>query len=108
MRLFTYEHWSNKSIPEYRERQRFRPSTLTVKQGSTSAPKLLTEADLVHLMDKHGIGTDATIAEHIKKVMDRQYVVTQKQGNTNYLLPSTLGMGLVEGYEGLDSSHQLC
>ena len=108
LKLFTYEHWSNKSIPEYRERQRFRPSTLTVKQGSTSAPKLLTEADLVHLMDKHGIGTDATIAEHIKKVMDRQYVVIQKQGNTNYLLPSTLGMGLVEGYEGLDTSQQLC
>jgi DNA topoisomerase-3 len=37
-------------------------------QGETSAPKHLTEADLISLMDKNGIGTDATIHEHIKHV----------------------------------------
>lgn len=29
--------------------------------GQTSAPNLLTEADLISLMDKHGIGTIALI-----------------------------------------------
>lgn len=106
--IFPYEKWTSKFVPEYQERQRFRPSSISVKSGSTSPPNLLTEADLVHLMDKHGIGTDATIAEHIKKVIDRQYVVITKQGKTKYLVPSTLGMGLVEGYERLETSLQLC
>lgn len=108
LKLFTFEKWTSKAVPAYEEGQRFVPSVLDVKEGQTTSPSLLTEADLVHLMDKHGIGTDATIAEHIKKVIDRQYVVTEKQGSTNYLLPSTLGMGLVEGYERLDTSQQLC
>lgn len=40
-------------------------------EGSTSAPSLLTEADLIALMDKHGIGTDATHAEHINTIKVR-------------------------------------
>lgn len=39
--------------------------------GKTSAPNLLTEAELIAMMDKHGIGTDATHAEHINTVMER-------------------------------------
>jgi DNA topoisomerase-3 len=36
--------------------------------GSTQAPAPLTEADLITKMDTQGIGTDATIHEHIKTV----------------------------------------
>lgn len=108
LKVFTYEKWDNKWIPAFREQQRFQPDKMEMKKGSTSAPSLLTEADLVNLMDKNGIGTDATIAEHIKKIIDRQYVVTQKQGKVNYLVPSTLGMGLVEGYESMEASQHLC
>ena len=34
-------------------------------------PPRITEADLIAVMDKEGIGTDATIAEHIKTIQDR-------------------------------------
>lgn len=108
LRIFTYDKWSEKEIPLMEQGQSFQPSAIDLKRGATTTPSLLTEADLVNLMDKNGIGTDATIAEHIKKVIDRQYVVCQKQGKTNYLLPSTLGMGLVEGYESMDISQHLC
>ena len=108
LEVFVYEKWSDKWMPQYTAQQRFRPSSCEVKQGSTTRPNLLTEADLVNLMDKNGIGTDATIAEHIKKVIDRQYVMTQKQGKTTYLLPSTLGMGLVEGYDQMKFDKSLC
>jgi DNA topoisomerase-3 len=47
------------------------------------------------------IGTDATIATHIQTVIDREYVVEHFEGATKYLLPSTLGLGLVEGYDRL-------
>lgn len=45
-------------------------------------------------MDKHGIGTDATHAEHIDKIQMREYVGLH---DNTYFVPGTLGMGLVEG-----------
>lgn len=51
-------------------------------------------------------GTDATIAQHIQNIVDREYVIERMQGSTKYLVPSTLGIALVEGYDkiGLDKS----
>lgn len=52
------------------------------------------------------IGTDATIAQHIQTIVDRGYVLERMEGSTKYLVPSTLGIGLVEGYNeiGFDRS----
>ncbi|KAJ1719490.1 DNA topoisomerase 3-alpha [Coemansia biformis] len=49
-------------------------------------------------MEKNGIGTDATHADHIKKIIEREYVFKSREG---YLTPSTLGIGLVEGYDDI-------
>ncbi|KAF7661127.1 hypothetical protein LDENG_00268140 [Lucifuga dentata] len=66
--------------------------------GQTSPPQLLTEADLISLMEKHGIGTDATHADHIETIKSRMYVgLTSDQR----FLPGELGMGLVEGYNSM-------
>lgn len=48
-------------------------------------------------------GTDATIADHIKKILDREYAYKNSQLR---FVPSTLGVGLVEAYDeiGLDVS----
>ena len=43
-----------------------------MEEGLTQAPPLLSESDLIGLMDKQGIGTDATIAEHIQKIQQRK------------------------------------
>lgn len=74
------------------------PTVCEMRDGQTTRPNLLTEADLVSLMDKNGIGTDATIAQHISTIIDRSYAMRQRQGGRDYLVPSTLGIGLVEGY----------
>lgn len=52
------------------------------------------------------VGTDATIAQHIETIVTRNYVIEYFEGNTKYLLPSTLGIGLIEGYSqiGLERS----
>lgn len=42
-----------------------------MKDGTTTAPTMLTEAELIAMMDKHGIGTDATHAEHINTIKER-------------------------------------
>lgn len=62
-------------------------------ESKTAPPKLLTEADLIALMEKHGIGTDATHAEHIDTIKSREYVGL----HDIYFVPGNLGMGLVEG-----------
>ena len=37
-------------------------------KGETSPPTPMTEAELISLMEKHGIGTDATIHSHIQTI----------------------------------------
>jgi DNA topoisomerase-3 len=68
----------------------------------------LVSANLIeeYLEQLTGIGTDATIAEHIAKIIERQYVSEKQQERIKYLLPSLLGVGLVEGFNqiGLDRS----
>uniref|UniRef100_A0A670JML9 DNA topoisomerase n=1 Tax=Podarcis muralis TaxID=64176 RepID=A0A670JML9_PODMU len=96
--VYPYEKWSDKVIPVYERGSRFQPTTVEMTDGETSPPQLLTEADLISLMEKHGIGTDATHAEHIETIKSRMYVgLTPEQR----FLPGELGMGLVEGYDAM-------
>jgi DNA topoisomerase len=41
------------------------------EQSATAPPPRLTEAALIAAMEAHGIGTDATVAEHIQKQLER-------------------------------------
>jgi DNA topoisomerase-3 len=52
------------------------------------------------------LGTDATIAEHISKIIERDYVEARQNGAVKYLVPSDLGIGLIDGYNriGFDRS----
>ncbi|XP_038165343.1 DNA topoisomerase 3-alpha [Cyprinodon tularosa] len=96
--VYPYERWSTKLIPVYEQGSQFQPSAIEMVDGQTSPPQLLTEADLISLMEKHGIGTDATHADHIETIKSRMYVgLTADQR----FLPGELGMGLVEGYNSM-------
>ncbi|XP_029294340.1 DNA topoisomerase 3-alpha isoform X1 [Cottoperca gobio] len=96
--VYPFERWSTKVIPVYEQGSQFQPSAIEMMDGQTSPPQLLTEADLISLMEKHGIGTDATHADHIETIKSRMYVgLTADQR----FLPGELGMGLVEGYNSM-------
>lgn len=94
--VYIYEKWNNKHIHPYQQGQVFRPTSIDMVEEKTSPPSLLTEAELIALMDKHGIGTDATHAEHIDTIKSRQYVGLT---DTQHFMPGKLGIGLVTGYD---------
>lgn len=99
LEVYIYEKWNAKEIHAYEAGQTFVPTVLEMRDGRTSAPDLLTEAELIAMMDKHGIGTDATHAEHINTIVEREYI---GKINGGFLVPGKLGMGLVEGYEAVE------
>lgn len=65
-------------------------------EKQTSPPDYLTEAELISLMEKHGIGTDASISVHINNICERNYVNVT---GGRRLKPTTLGIVLVHGYQ---------
>ncbi|KAF3440617.1 hypothetical protein FNV43_RR18901 [Rhamnella rubrinervis] len=96
--VYRFESWGGSVIPTYVLGQQFVPTTLTLDSGVTRPPPLLSEADLLTCMDKEGIGTDATMHDHIKKLLDRFYAT--KDVNTRFS-PTNLGEALVMGYDDM-------
>ncbi|XP_007048480.2 PREDICTED: DNA topoisomerase 3-alpha isoform X2 [Theobroma cacao] len=96
--VYRYESWGGSMIPTYTLGQQFIPASLTLDTGVTRPPPLLSEADLLSCMDKAGIGTDATMHDHIKKLLDRFYAT--KDSNTRFS-PTKLGEALVMGYDDM-------
>lgn len=50
-------------------------------------------------MEKHGIGTDASISVHINNICERRYV-TIESGRT--LVPTNLGIVMIHGYQKIE------
>lgn len=56
LEVYPYDKWNGQQLPNFQNGERFMPTVCELKEGSTTSPNLLTEADLVGLMDKNGIG----------------------------------------------------
>lgn len=83
------------------ENGQYRVTAVKVVEGRTAPPGFLTEAELIGLMEKHKIGTDASIPTHINNLQTRNYV---SLGRGRTMLPSPLGVVLVHGYRSIDPS----
>lgn len=95
LEIFPYERWAEATTPDFVVGQKFaQPDELLLKNSQTTAPNLLSEKELISLMDKNGIGTDATVHEHIKTIQDREYA----ESLGGFFRPLPLGLALVEGY----------
>ena len=139
LEVYPYENWnSSQPLPRFNLHETFEPTEANITEGETSPPGYLTEPELISLMDANGIGTDATMAEHIAKIKEREYVMTQPRGgggqtsgnvnsgrggrgsrngrgggqggtnatgsgggSVNQFIPTTLGVALIEGYNGI-------
>lgn len=79
--VYPYEKWtSSQELPRFTEGEVFVPTEARMHEGQTSPPGYLTEPELIALMDANGIGTDATMAEHIANVKKREYTMTRPRG----------------------------
>ncbi|XP_021810979.1 DNA topoisomerase 3-alpha isoform X1 [Prunus avium] len=96
--VYRFESWGGSLLPTYEVGQQFVPTTLTLDSGVTRPPPLLSEADLLSCMDKEGIGTDATMHDHIKKLLDRFYAT---KDSSMRFSPTNLGEALVMGYDDM-------
>ncbi|PYI30320.1 DNA topoisomerase III [Aspergillus indologenus CBS 114.80] len=104
--VYVYDKWeSSQQLPNFQRGEQFEPTEAKIFDGKTTAPNYLTEPELIALMDANGIGTDATMAEHIAKIKDRHYVAVNTRGGgrnaVKELIPTQLGIALVEGYDNV-------
>ncbi|KAI1669891.1 FAD-dependent isoamyl alcohol oxidase [Pyrenophora tritici-repentis] len=77
--VYIYNRWSNQELSQFTEGEVFEPTEVILSEVKTSPPGYLTEPDLLVLMDANGIGNDATMADHIATITDRQYVEARAQ-----------------------------
>lgn len=117
--VYPYDKWtSSQALPRFNLHETFEPTEARITEGETTAPGYLTEPELISLMDANGIGTDATMAEHIVRIKEREYVMTQsaaggggqatgpgarggREFSAPVFIPTTLGVALIEGYDGI-------
>ncbi|MED6285268.1 DNA topoisomerase 3-beta-1 [Characodon lateralis] len=88
------------ALPACERGDTFTVDEIKLVERQTSPPDYLTEADLITLMEKHGIGTDASIPVHINNICQRNYVTVE---NGRRLKPTNLGIVLVHGYYKIDA-----
>ncbi|MEM4576187.1 MAG: DNA topoisomerase [Candidatus Nezhaarchaeales archaeon] len=62
-----------------------------VREGQTEPPPYLSESELLKLMEKWGIGTDATMQDHIQTNIDRGYMYIESRR----CIPTELGKRLI-------------
>lgn len=92
--IYDYESWEDKLLPNLKEKEIVKLLDIELETKKTQSPSLLNEAELISLMDKNGIGTDATIHEHINTVLSRKYCFKKGQ----LFVPSLLGLGLYNAF----------
>ena len=86
-------------LPDMKQGESLDLQKMEIYRGETSPPGYLTEADLIGLMEKSGIGTDASIPTHINNICERGYC---QVGSGRVMIPTTLGIILVHGYHKID------
>lgn len=93
--VYPYQKWTGVQLPSWQLGSEIECSSFLLKEGQTTPAKPLTESELVGLMDANGIGTDATMADHISNIQERNFVI--KKGEC--FEPTPLGIALVKSYE---------
>ncbi|XP_020684389.1 DNA topoisomerase 3-beta isoform X2 [Dendrobium catenatum] len=91
---------TEKNLPQFTKGEKINILKMDLQEGSTTPPDYLSESELISLMEKHGIGTDASIPVHINNICERNYV---QVNSGRRLVPTALGTTLIRGYQSIDA-----
>ncbi|MBQ2071247.1 MAG: DNA topoisomerase 3 [Oscillospiraceae bacterium] len=106
-RQFFEKETEDKPLPLIVEGQVLDVSSASVKEGKTAAPKRFTEASLLAAMESagdkelpedaehRGLGTPATRASIIEKLVSDRYLERKKAKKSVQLIPTPLGISLI-------------
>jgi len=72
-KIYPFGRPSEKPLAYFKVGERTRILSIKLVQRTTPPPPYLSEAELLRLMRVHGIGTDATMQEHIHTNIKRKY-----------------------------------
>lgn len=89
----------NEFVAPFKPNDVVKVNDVKLVESQTGPPSYLSESDLISLMEKHGIGTDASIPVHINNICQRNYVSIE---SGRRLVPTALGIVLVHGYMKID------
>ena len=81
--------------------QSYPVKSCNLNEGETCPPDHLTESELITLMEKNGIGTDASIPVHINNICEHNFC--RISGHNRMLVPTLLGISLIHGISRIDS-----
>ncbi len=98
MLYYPYFRPADQPVPQMRPGQVLTVVGVKLVEGETKPPPRLDEAELLRLMEKNGIGTDATRATYPSLIVERRYAL--RQGGR--YRPTLLGLKLVESLEKTD------
>ncbi|MNI55476.1 DNA topoisomerase 1 [compost metagenome] len=79
-------------LPELREGDTVKLQRCIIRPGRTQPPKRYNEASLLTQMEKHGLGTPATRADIIEKLLSSETI----ERRVKHLVPTAKGKQLIE------------
>ena len=92
--FYTYSKSEEQFLPKLQQGEKLKASEVKSEQKQTKPKSRYTPAGLIKLMDDNNLGTKATRAEILQKLIDRGYV----QGKQNFT-PSQIAFAVIDALE---------
>jgi len=92
LEIYPFEKIDEEYIPELKIGDIIKVRGIEINEGETEPPPYLSEEQLLKLMEKYGIGTDATKQDHIHNNLERGYMYIERKR----CIPTPLGRALIE------------
>jgi DNA topoisomerase-1 len=74
-KIYTYIKEKRKPLPELKEGEKIKVSSINLKEDKTKPPKRYTQGSLISKMEQLSLGTKSTRHEIINKLYSRKYII---------------------------------
>ncbi len=92
--VYPYPRPRDAPLPYLVEGDRLEVLEVKLQEKTTKPPPFLSESELLALMRRYGIGTDATMQDHIHTNIERKYFVIRRKRCIPTVLGKTLAVAL--------------